>query len=65
MKEEGISENLEWKLIGCSKGSKVDATSCGIYLEDSHPVGGPSTPLASLPDNESPTISSQNRSEEV
>lgn len=52
-------------MIGCSKGSKVDATSCGIYLEDSHPVGRPSTSLASLPDDESPTISSQDRSEEV
>lgn len=31
MKGEGISENLEWKLIGCSKGYKVDATSRGIY----------------------------------
>jgi hypothetical protein len=47
-------------LIGCSKGTKVDATSCGIYLEDTYSISRPVWCTASLSDDASPTISIQN-----
>jgi hypothetical protein len=65
MKEEDTLESREWRLIGCSRGTKVDATSCGIYLEDTYSIPRPVWSMASLSDDASPTISVQSRPEEV